>query len=517
MEKPNGAAPYQQIPDMQEIVDTSISLTMPLHLRWQASYQLMACNGDGCTPSAEVAVIDSLAALTGAVGYFKAPNSGAGDGFGYSVALSARRQHPRRRAPNEDGSGKGVEPLDNNAAPNAGAVHVFVRVAENVWQKQAYLKATQSETFDQFGLSIALSADGNVLAVGAHLEDAQANTITNSGAVYMFVRSADVWKTSAYLKASNPGVGDAFGHNVALSADGNTLAVGAYFEDSSDIGIDGKKNDDAAPDSGAAYVFTWVNPSWVQQAYIKSSNSASLDRFGQPVALSADGNTLAVGAPFKDSEAGAAFVFVRDGDLWTEETQLKAKNAGAGDHFGLSASISADGDTLAIGANQEDSPGTGINDRDGDSMISENAGAAYVYERMNKEWTPTTYIKASNTGANDYFGLNLALSDDGSTLAITARDEDGGATGIGGGQSSNTHANAGAVFVFERALNTWAQRSYVKASNTGAGDRYGLGLALSGDGRLLVVGADLEDSNAKGINKDQANNGAVDAGAVYVY
>lgn len=517
LESPTVDAPFVQIPDMNDIFGEKISLTMPLHLRWDASYRLLACNDDGCTPSADVQVVDSLTGLTGAIGYFKASNTGAGDNFGYCVAISADGNTLAVGAPGEKGTGKGIEPPHNDAGTNVGAVYVFARVAENAWVHQAYIKASQGESFDTFGNSLSLSSDGNILAVGAPLEDGFGNGLTNSGAVYVYRRLGGVWQpVDALLRASNAGAEDRFGHSVALSADGKTLAVGAYFEDSSDIGINGMKNDNAMKDSGAVYVFAWANPVWVQQAYVKPSNTAALDEFGKSVAISSDGDTLAVGARMKDGEAGAAYVFVRSAEMWSQQTMLKASNSGMGDRFGMNVAISADGDVLAVGAYYEDSPGAGVDGEDGDDVTTTNSGAAYVFVRTNDVWSQTAYVKASNPDANDWFGLNLALSPDGTLLAVTARDEDGGATGLGGVQEPNTHTDSGAVYVFERTNETWSQRSYVKASNTGAGDRFGLGLALSGNG-ILAVGADLERSKATGINKDQTDNSAIEAGAVYVY
>jgi len=132
-------------------------------------------------------------------------------------------------------------------------------------------------------------------------------------------------------------------------------------------------------------------------------------------------------------------------------------------------------------------------------------------------WTQQAYVKASNTDAGDRFGWSVALSGDGSTLAIGARWEDSNATGIDGDQADNSASFAGAVYVFVRdELDIWTQQAYVKASNTDADDEFGHSVALSGDGSTLAVGAYLEASNATGIDGDQADNTAF-AGAVYLY
>jgi hypothetical protein len=127
------------------------------------------------------------------------------------------------------------------------------------------------------------------------------------------------------------------------------------------------------------------------------------------------------------------------------------------------------------------------------------------------------YFKASNTGAGDRFGNSVALSADGGTLAVAAHSEGSNATGINGNEADNSAIWAGAVYVFIRTGSTWSLQAYVKASNTGADDRFGASVALSSDGNMLAVGANGEASNATGINGNEADNSASDAGAVYVF
>jgi len=123
------------------------------------------------------------------------------------------------------------------------------------------------------------------------------------------------------------------------------------------------------------------------------------------------------------------------------------------------------------------------------------------------------YLKASNTGADDQFGYSMALSGD--TLVVGAYLEDSNATGVGGEQGNNSASESGAAYVFVRSGGLWSQQAYLKASNTGMGDGFGLSVALSGD--TLVVGANFEDSNATGVGGDQGDNSAVDAGAAYLF
>ncbi|HWO26664.1 MAG TPA: FG-GAP repeat protein [Kofleriaceae bacterium] len=335
----------------------------------------------------------------------------------------------------------------------------------------------------------------------------------------------------AYIKASNTGAGDDFGHSVALSADGSTLAVGAFQEHLAALGAGGSQADESALTGGAVYVFRRRGKTWIEQAYLKASNTEPVDFFGYSVALSADGSTLAVGALGEDSAAigiggdqndnsanssGAAYVFSRRGGTWSQEAYVKASNTGEGDSFGWSIALSGDGATLAVGAIGEASAATGVGGSQTDDSIPV-AGAVYVFTCSGATWSQQAYVKASNTDAYDYFGQHVALSGDGSTLAVGAPSESSAATGVGGNQADNSASQAGAAYVFTRSGTTWSQEAYVKASNTDAYDIFGYSVALPGDGSTLAVGAPFEDSTAIGVGGNQADNSAMYAGATYVF
>jgi hypothetical protein len=514
---------------------------MPLHLRFEASYFLRACNGLGCTDSAPTSVMGSLAE---AVGYFKASNSGSTDAFGTSVALSDDGTTLVVGASGERSSATGIDgDQTDDSLPIAGAAYVFVRDVTGEWSQQAYVKASNPGQADRFGQSVALSSDGNTLAIGAFLEDSNATGIDgdqandafpNSGAVYVFVRdAAGQWSQQAYVKASNADAFDHFGDVIALSDSGDTLAVGAYQESSNAVGIDGNQADSSSFNAGAAYVFVRdAADQWSQQAYIKASNTGQQDYFGINVALSGDGDTLAVGATGESSSAtgidgdqgggagssGAVYVFVRDAaDQWSQQAYVKASNTDPTDYFGHGIALSDDGDTLVVGAPGESSNATGIGgDQDDDSLS--DSGAVYVLVRDGAgQWSHETYIKATHPDSNDYFGMAVALSDDGTVIAVGANGEDGNATGIGGDEANDSLSAAGAVYVLVREMGQWSHQAYVKASNPGASDEHGLGLALSVDGQTLAVGAFAEDGGASGISGNQADDSAPNAGAVYVY
>jgi hypothetical protein len=244
---------------------------------------------------------------------------------------------------------------------------------------------------------------------------------------------------------------------------------------------------------------------YVQQAYVKASVASGY--FGHGTALSADGNTMAVGGYREDSFTGAAYIFTRVAGVWTQQARITASNPDTGDFFGFRVELSADGDTLAVSAWGEASNAAGVDGNQANNA-ADNSGAVYVFTRASGVWTQQAYIKASNPDANDEFGYGLGLSSDGNTLAVGAWSEDGSAMGVNGVQN-NLRATSGAVYAFTRTGVTWAQQAYVKASDTGG--TFGFAVDVSGDGNTLAVGAWSEGSNATGINGDQADTSASSA------
>ncbi|MDO8704296.1 MAG: hypothetical protein Q7J84_05045 [Sulfuricaulis sp.] len=512
-QNPDGASGFTQVDG--NITATSHDRDIAVHrLNWSAArYLLEACNAAGCTASNEV---NTRGAVLQAIGYFKASNTEANDNFAISLALSS------------DGNTLAVGAAGKDAG--AGAVYIFTRQG-GAWSQQTYVTASNTSAGDAFGISVSLSSDGNTLAVGANFEDSLGTGIdgsqgsiaensSNRGAVYVFTRRGGNWSQQAYVKSSSSHDNAYFGGAVSLNSDGNTLAVGAIGERT------------GALDAGAVYVFTRSASVWSQQAFVKASNIQTNAHFGASVALNSDGNTLAVGAHGESSgatgihgnqsdnitnNAGAVYVFTRSASAWSQQAYVKASNTAAGDAFGASVALSSDGNTLAVGAGAEASAASGI-DGDQTDDSTGNAGAVYVFTRRTNIWSQQAYVKASNTGGNDYFGgTSVALSRDGNLLAVGAIGEDSAVTGIGGDQTNRSSGYSGAVYFFARSAGTWSQQSYVKASNTGAGDTFGRSLGLSSDGNLLAVGAPGESSGAIGVGGNQTDNNTTGAGAIYLY
>jgi len=328
----------------------------------------------------------------------KASDAQANDKFGHSSFLSS------------DGNTAiiGAYAEDTGAA-NSGAAYIFTR-SGSTWTEQAKIQASDKQDGDYFGWSVALSENGNTAIIGAKFEDTGG---TSTGAVYIFTRSGSTWTEQAKIQASDKQAHDYFGESVALSSDGNTAFVGAP---------------DKYTIQGRAYIFTRSGSTWTQEASIRASNyaaPAAYPRFGWSISASGDGNTAIIGAKFEDtggSNAGAAYIFTRDGTTWTEQAMIQASDKALSWHFGYSVSMSNDGNTVVVGAEYADTGGTA------------QTGAVYFFTRDGTTWTEQSKISASDGESDDQFS-KVALSGNGGTAIVGAVGEDTGGS------------NAGAVYI----------------------------------------------------------------------
>jgi len=346
-----------------------------------------------------------------------------------------------------------------------------------------YIKASDSETEDRFGQALAL--DGTTLVVGAPFED---GTADNAGAAYVFTGASGNWVQAARLKADTVTAGDTFGSAVAVF--GDIVAVGSPANNES---------------RGSVDIFKQSGSAWNYSATITAADASAGDAFGSALSL-VDGQ-LAIGAPGRDSDKGAVYIYERDGDEWDAVITLEANNGAAGDNFGHSLHLDFESDAesaeLIVGAPFED------------GSALDNSGAAYVFTRDDDAWEETAYLKAENTGANDEFGTAVQIRTN--RIAVSAPKEASNAVDVNGTETNDSIAGAGAVYTFERdnrADTTWEEQDYFKASQARA-INFGQSLALSSD--MLAVGATLEDSSAIGINGEDDSTSELDAGAVYVF
>jgi hypothetical protein len=387
--------------------------------------------------------------------YVKASNPSSYSGFGFDLALSDDGTTLVVGAYGESNGAAGVfmnssDITDSSTLTESGAVYVF-NYNDGAWIQSAYIKASIPGESEYFGGRVALSGDGSTLVVTASDENngltgvitdgsetrQEIGTASSSGAVYSYSKNTDgTWVQTAYIKAPETTMAG-FGYSAALSFNGDTLAVGNAEEQ--------------------VYIFNASSDIWSQTTYLEASNKSSNDSFGSNLSLSHDGNTLAVSASKEDNSAtgiftdnsesagdiskendsGAVYLFTNSSVGWTQSAYIKASNTESSDYFGHSIALSGDGNILAVGAYREDNSATGIiidgsesTATGGDIDTATDSGAVYLFTNNDGVWIQSAYIKASNTGAGDDFGYGLALTNDGTTLAVGARLEDSSQTGI---------------------------------------------------------------------------------------
>lgn len=290
------------------------------------------------------------------------------------------------------------------------------------------------------GFSVDL--DGDTLVVGAIQE---VRTETPPGVVFVYRRSGSTWTLQQTLTASDSGLNDAFGHDVAIS--GTTIVVGAPFAGGAYV---------PGP-QGAAYVFEWNGTSWVQRAKLVPSDAAPANLFGQDVAI--DGNLIVVGAVGANRVAdrngnnlriGGAYLFERSGERWTEYVLPPPEDRNA---FGASVAVS--GNTVCVG------------------MIGYQVTSAFIYDRN----ALRARLVAPDRSDSDNFGAQCVV--DGDTLVV-------------GADFANAPAiHQGAAYVFTRSGDAWPFVQKLTSSPGARGDVFGRSLALLGD--TLVVGAPNND------------------------
>jgi hypothetical protein len=276
---------------------------------------------------------------------------------------------------------------NNGGGRDSGAAYVFTRTG-TVWTQQAKLLAGDAAPGDGFGYSVDIS--GDTIVVGTPLHDGSA---TDTGSVYVFVRSGTSWTQQARLEPGDVATNDNFGGDVGI--DGNTIVAGSSGDDN------------VGTNSGSAYVFTRTGTSWTQQAKLMATDAADGDQFGFGVGIDTD--TVTVGAPYDDdggSNSGSAYVFSRTGTSWAQSTKIVASDPAAGDQFG--GAVGLDGSEIVVGAYGNGSQGT-------------QSGSAYVFIRSGPSWTELTKLLPDDGAIADEFGFSVAVS--GSVLVGAFTDD----------------------------------------------------------------------------------------------
>jgi hypothetical protein len=330
--------------------------------------------------------------------------------------------------------------------------------------QEAKLTASDAAANAFFGGSVAISGDTAIMGADADFDDG--GTELNPGAAYVFLRSGVNWSQQQRLTASDGAASDHFGF--AVGVDGDTAIVGARRDDNA-----------GGTNAGAAYVFVRSGGVWTEQQKLTASDGAAGDDFGHSVAVW--GDTAVVGAPWDDhaggTNAGAAYVFVRSGGVWSQQAKLIGSDTAFFDGLGVSVSVSAS--TVVAGAR-------GHNDTGGT-----DCGAAYVFLRSGVVWSQQAKLLASDAAAFDALGSAVAVSGDTAIAGAYADDHAGG-------------GDAGSAYVYTRSGGLWTQQQKLIASDGAFGDNFGYSVGLSGD--FAVAGAIWNDPS-----------GLADAGAAYVF
>jgi hypothetical protein len=336
-----------------------------------------------------------------------------------------------------------------------GAAWIFTRTGVTWNQQGSKLVGTGASGAAQQGQSVALSGDGNTALVGGWWDNSFV------GAAWVFVRSGNTWSQQGAKLVANDGIDQSSqGASVALSEDGNTAIVGGYSDDNSLGGASYK---------GAAWIYTRSGTTWTQQAKLTANDGSGGSRLGQSVSLSADGNTALVGGYQDNGGDGAAWVFTRSGNTWTQQGNKLVGTGGNFSNQGVSVALSADGTTAVIGGSV-------------DSNATVLTGAVWVFTRSGNTWSQqgSKLIGTGATGDSEQ-GAAVAVSADGNTL-------------LSGGIIDDTQI--GATWVFTRSAGVWSQfNSKLVGNDVQNSPEQGFGVALSGNGRTAVVGGPLDHNS----------------------
>ena len=317
-----------------------------------------------------------------------------------------------------------------------GAAYIFTRTG-TTWTQQAKLTADDGAVEDEFGFSVALSGDTAV--IGASYAG---NGWT--GQAYVFTRSGTTWTPQWELLASDGAPEDQFGWSVSVS--GNTAVVGSVYDDSR---------------TGSAYVYTRTGTTWTEQQKLTASDPAIEDAFGASVSI--DGNTTVIGAGWKNTFTGAAYVYTRSGTTWTQQAKINASDGANGDEFGTAVSIS--GDKVVVGAR----------------FVSMWTGAAYIFSRTGTTWTQEARINASDGAYFDQFAWSVGI-DHNDVIC---------------GAPNHPKPNVGSAYIFEKPipkepiLNITIKSGFgieVTVSNIGNANATNVNVTISLQGGLIFLG-----------------------------
>ncbi len=353
------------------------------------------------------------------------------DGYGWAVAI--------------DSTTAVVGSLHDSAgASDSGSVYVLTFNGSG-WNETQKLAAIGLGTSDGFGDSVAIH--NNTIVIGTPGDD---DAGSGAGAAYVFTKIKGTWTQTAKLVPPMLAAGDNFAS--AVDIDNGIIVLSASLTDS------------MGSNSGAAYVYRFIDGAWTFDTQLVSDDIAEFDHFGIDVAVS--GNRVLVGADGDDdngSTSGSAYIFEFDGSAWSQTAKLTASDGATDDQFGERLDIS--GNALIIGARYDD-----------DS--ANRSGSAYIFEHS-AGWSQHTKLNAFDPTNSKFFGQDVAIHNG---RAIV---------GAWGERDASGLFNAGAAYAYSRSAGDWTLDNKLTASDQEGGDFYGYSVAVSDD--FAIIGADGND------------------------
>lgn len=296
-------------------------------------------------------------------------------------------------------------------------------------------------SYDHYGNSVALSASGNLMAVGAPYAGLNALPYQGDGKVFLYEKTATGWNPlpQTIRESDNGSLGAYFGKHIALSDDGNVLVVSGH-------GSNNMK--------GAFWVYRKnTSGTFVEEQKLTVTTVAASSYFADALAISGDGNTIVVGSPRDNDEVGSVFVFRYQGASWVQDgNEIEAAGAIDESRFGGAVDIDYDGNTIVIGGD----------------MDNHGKGAAWICHRSNSGWDLPVRLLPAALQYEDYVGRSVSIDSAGTAFVIV------GANGF---------------LPYKRIATTWQAQGNKVSAGGGAEVRT---VAMSHDGTQLVTGVEYQ-------------------------
>ncbi len=354
---------------------------------------------------------------------------------------------------------KGVS-INNNK--NQGAVYVSVKKG-NTWNVAAELVASDGGAGDNFGSSVSINDNGTVAIIGSPY--ANIGTSKKQGAAYIFNLVNGVWTQTAKIVASDGLPNDYLGYSVSINSAGTSVSIGAYNRSVSGIIA-----------AGVVYVYNYNGTAWILAGELSSSTNTAGCNFGYSQRLSADGNTLVVGSPYKNigsnSSQGCAYVYTYNGSVWSLITELNSTNGAAGDNYGYSVDVNSSGGIVLVGAPNK--------------TVGSNTsqGTAYINTLTSGVWSQTVELTSANGASGDTFGHSVSISQDAANIAVGAPYK-----------TIGTYRKQGAVYIFNYST-SWTEVSELTLSGNFSNNYIGSSVCIDSSLSSVSIGAPGYSSSA---------------------